>query len=337
MLKVFAAFKKGRPIPELEKQLDLTLNLPSYELSFRRYTDASRPPTSHVSKSEFRKMLVETFEKKEYSGTNPRLKEVQKLVLRTIEHLDTFERALSDIRKNSKMIRSNALALVSDWIPDEASLDGTIFVLVDPGMSFPWAYDGKFIGLDLMQFTKTDQYGFDIVGLTQTMAHEVHHLALQKINRSRGPMDADAKFASFFEGEGSAMKFCNNVETQLSDRANPRTKTAFLESSHPIYTKSFREVWKNYRGDLNAMIARAREDRNMLRLGKQQDLTYWLPDLSEGRMIGRQYYLGAEIMGVIYQAFGKAKVFEAYRKPEIIFPTYNDAVKKLKLPKEYLL
>lgn len=69
--------------PEVAARLDRILALPSYETTFRRYNDPSRPKEGHVPKAEFRAMVLSTFENKDYVGAYPRLVEVQKLLRQT--------------------------------------------------------------------------------------------------------------------------------------------------------------------------------------------------------------------------------------------------------------
>lgn len=46
-------------------------------------------------------------------------------------------------------------------------------------------------------------------------------------------------------------------------------------------------------------------------------------------MQSRDYSFGNDIWGVIHDVFGKDKVYEVFRNPDIFLEVYNDAVIKI--------
>jgi hypothetical protein len=53
---------------------------------------------------------------------------------------------------------------------------------------------------------------------------------------------------------------------------------------------------------------------------------YWLSGYK-----GRAYFLGAELFGAVYQAFGKKKLFYVINNPQYLLLYYNCSIRKLKI------
>ena len=124
-----------------------------------------------------------------------------------------------------------------------------------------------------------------------------------------------------FIGEGTATKFINNY---------PGGKVPSIDKSRKttIFSNEVKQWWGKYTADEQNMFNKLETSFEKIYDGStsKTDLlkeasNFWLAGFTSPI-----YFVGSELFGAIYTAFGKEKAFEAIKDPRKIFKYYNDAV-----------
>jgi hypothetical protein len=347
MMNVIQALHEHAGAPTVEKLLDEALKYEAYQVSQERYTDPQRSIENQVTLAEFRRFMLSHSGARVDTQNNRRLVITSPFYADAIKNPDKFQRALQKIQSVTSSRFQDSFELALSWLPTKPNLDIHVWVLFDIGGSGAWAFqtkDGRQnIGFNILHLLD-DRGEFDVELFAGTLAHEIHHLGLplsryfESINYDGLDEASRLKRFSDYLGtmieEGMAMKFCNNAPGVLSARPN-------LEKGFAA-TRLNLEEWAFFQEQLVDIHSRAVMDlRKILCVedinwedfeSDYENFWTWRAGQKEGKkfILGREYYYGAELLGVINAALGKEALFECLIDLRKIPPLYNEGVKKLR-------
>jgi hypothetical protein len=193
-----------------------------------------------------------------------------------------------------------------------------------------------------------DEGNFDQEMFLGILAHEIHHLGsplshyFKAINYDSLSETSRLKLYSDYLSplitEGMAQKFCNNAPGVRTSKPYP--ERAFAATPLNL------EDWAFFQSQLPDIHNRAIKDLRQLLGSKTIDKekfeddynNYWTWQAGdiEGKKftLGRRYYYGTELLGVINAAFGREVLFEGLLNIRKILLLYNEGVKKLR-PRDF--
>ncbi len=351
MMKVILALHQRADAATVNTLLDEALKFEAYRVSHERYTDPERSKENQVTLAEFRRFMHSFSEDQADTQNNRRLEITKPFYDDAITNPDKFRKALEKIRSVASSRFQDSFKLALFWLPTTPHLDIHVWVLFDIGGSGAWAYrtqDGKQnVGFNILHLLD-DQGEFDAEIFAGTLAHEIHHLGspLESYFKtiryeSLGPSSHLKLYSDYFEPmitEGMAMKFCNNAPGVLSPQPNPERD--FVASRLNL------EEWAEFQEQLADIHRRAVKDLRKI-LGSSEidseefksdydNYWTWRAGQKEGKTytLGREYYYGTELLGVINMAFGREAVLECLLDLRKIPSLYNEGVKKIR-PEEF--
>jgi hypothetical protein len=321
MLNVLEAMKANVSYEAVAVKIDSVLNTKPYQIMFQHYNRSWRP--NHLPEQVFKRMILSLKFKEQYTkGENQRADAMFALWQKEYENLDLYKKNLLLLEKIKlpKLIQKG----VSDaqkWLPASMKIPDFYFFIHPNGGSTAFAINGN-QGYDFFQLDKTPDGLIDIQKLINVIAHESHHLGLKtKQKPLKSSKDSLAyQFLMTFVAEGTASKFVDNLPGGRIPKISKKGSRNF-----DVATK---HIWKQYSEEEQAIFASFETDFEKIYNGTyNQDsvqyriTTYWLSSLK-----GRAYFVGAELFGAIYKAFGKKKLFDVMEDPTLLLKTYNSAV-----------
>jgi hypothetical protein len=138
--------------------------------------------------------------------------------------------------------------------------------------------------------------------------------------------------------EGMAQKFCNNAPGVLSPKPYPERPFAATHLNLKDWTyfqKQYIDIHNHAIKDLRHLLGNATIDMEKFKSDYDNYWT-WRAGEDEGKKftLGRRYYYGSELLGVINAAFGREANFEGLLDLRTILLLYNKGIKKLR-PKDF--
>jgi hypothetical protein len=346
MMKAILALHQRADAATVDKLLDEALEFEAYRVSHERYTSPERPQEQQVTLSEFRKFMHSFAEGRVDTQNNRRLVITKPLLDDAIKNPDKFQKALEKIRSVASSRFQDSFKLALYWLPTTPNLDIDVWVLFDIGGSGAWAYrtqDGKQnVGFNILRLLD-DAGEFDTELFAGTLAHEIHHLGLPLESyfksiryQSLQPTSRLKLYSDYLEPmitEGMAMKFCNNAPGVLSSKPDPERAFAATRSNleeWAAFQAQFADIHHRAIKDLREILGPSEIDRDKFK-SDYADYWTWKAGEKEGKTytLGREYYYGTELLGVINKAFGRDAVFECLLDLRKIPSLYNEALKKI--------
>ncbi len=205
--------------------------------------------------------------------------------------------------------RQEICADVRAAFPFEPGLgDVDVVLTLGIGPSYGYVFEGA-LHLDVLSLISGG-------ALRPVLAHELHHIAMQKFAGSFIDSLTPAELFVFtFSGEGLAVKFMNNARGVLSKPVRPgEPECAGLDASAMDHWNArFAESVEMFFSTLRAMNeggASARE------AWERFEGDWWNP-VHGGRTLahGRIYAFGNDLYGAIFDAHGLDATFDAVRHP----------------------
>ena len=319
--------KAGKPLTEIEPQLDTILKSEAYVVMFKHYNRSWRP--NHLPEDVFKRLILSLqFPEKYTKGENERADQMLPFWQEYYGNLDMYERYMTELEKvDLQELVDGAAENARQWLPPEMKIpDFTLYVI-------PHGGSGGFVldnaqGYDFFKLDRDKSGNLLPQFFAEIIAHECHHLGLE-IPQPEFVKYTDTLayfFLNIFVGEGTASKFINNLPGGAvpridKDRKNNHILEAFIS-----------DTWESYTKEEQAIFDRMCRSFELVYTGKmgQEDVDkemreYWVPGKT-----GRFYFLGCELFGAIYYGFGKEGCFEAMRDPRKMFDLYNKAIDKNK-------
>lgn len=307
-------------------ELDQILAGPSYQAMFRHYNRSWRP--DHLPPSAFRDMILGALA----GGAPPENDRASQMRPR-------WDAAVSDIQRLSRDVRAiealvdrglveDALAQAERWLPPGQAIPVQRVHLLLDGGSFPWAHEGN-VGVDLLQLPRTaHDAGIDLEALGPMLAHEFHHIGLAAAwgTAETGALTDEEslalRFLRFLAGEGAAMKFVNNAPggraPALSTRATPDFGEA-MQADWAVYRREETALWASAQDLLLRILEGQATAQDMAAEMRE----YWLP--GPPRVLGRNYYVGAELLGAVYHYAGWDAAARLMTDPRCLLTAFDEA------------
>lgn len=351
MMKVIQALHHHAEAATIEKLLDEALKFNAYQVSHERYTNPERSKESQVTLFQFRSFMLS------FSGDLVNTQDNRRLIITkpfyedAIKNPEKFKKAIKTIQSTPSSSFQGSYELALYWLPKEPDLNIHVWVLFDIGGSGAWAFrtkDGKHnIGFNILHMLD-DKGEFDIELFLGTLAHEIHHLCsplsdyFKAINYDRISETSRLKLYSDYMIpmiiEGMAQKFCNNAPGVMSPKPYPERAFAATQLNLKDWTyfqKQHIDIHNNAIKDLRQLLSSATIDMEKFKSDYNNYWT-WRAGENEGKKftLGRRYYYGSELLGVINAAFGREAIFEGLLDLRKILLLYNKGVKKLR-PKDF--
>jgi hypothetical protein len=347
MMKVIQALHRRVEVTTVEKLLDEALEFIAYQVSHQRYTHPERSKENQVTLSQFKRFIMS------FSGDQVDTQDNRRLIITmpfyedAVKNPEKFQKAIQKIQSIPDSHFQDSFRLALHWLPKQPDLDIHVWVLFDIGGSGAWAFRSKdgeqHIGFNMLHMLD-DKGDFDQEMFLGILAHEIHHLGsplshfLEAINydslseTSRLKLYTD--YLSPLITEGMAQKFCNNAPGALTPKPYP--EKAFVASSLNLedwtfFQNQFLDIHNRAIKDLRQLLGRETIDRNKFESDYNNYWTWMAGDI-EGKKftLGRRYYYGTELLGVINAAFGREALFGGLLDIRKILLLYNKGVKKLR-------
>ncbi len=351
MMKVIQTLHRQDEDAIIQKLLDEALKYKAYAVSHERYTSPERSKENQVTLSQFRRFMLS------FSGDRVDTQDNRRLMITTpfykdaIKNPEKFHKAIQKIQAAPSSQFQDSFDLALYWLPKKPDLDIHVWILFDIGGSGAWAFrtkDGTHnIGFNILHIL--DAKGeFDLNLFLGVLAHEIHHLGsplslyLEAINYDSLSETSRLKLYSDYVNsmivEGMAQKFCNNAPGVLSPKPYPEkafAATLLNLKDWAYFEKQLLDIHKRAIKDLRQLLSCATINRDKFESDYNNYWT-WRAGEIEGKIftLGRQYYYGTELLGVINTALGREVLFEALKDLRKIPLLYNKGVKKLR-PKDF--
>ena len=347
MMKVILALHQHAEATTVDKLLEEALKFEAYRVSHERYTNPERSKENQVTLAEFRRFMHSFSEDHVDTQNNKRLVITKPYYDDAIKNPEKFQEALEKIRSVASSRFQDSFKLALSWLPTTPHLDIHVWVLFDIGGSGAWAFRTKDekqnVGFNILHLLD-DQGEFDVELFAGTLAHEIHHLGsplgsyFKAIRyESLDPASRLKLYSDYFEAmitEGTAMKFCNNAPGVLSPKPNPERD--FVASRLNLeewaeFQEQLADIHRRAIKDLRKILSSSEIDREKLKSDYDNYWT-WSAGQKEGKTytLGREYYYGTELLGVINVAFGREAVLECLLDLRKIPALYNEGVKKIR-------
>jgi hypothetical protein len=351
MLEVIQAIHDREDRETVATLLDEALTLEGYQVSNQRYTSPRRSEGNRVSLPQFRRFLLSYLEDEVDTQDNRRLNIQKAFYQDAIDQPEKYRQALEVFHAIPADRYQQSLERALHWLPEDPGLAVRVWVLFDIGGSGGWEFeteDGRrHMGFDLTKMVDEEGH-LDGEMFLATVAHEMHHAGLP-LRGYYESIDAATLsdtsrlglYTTFLESiikEGAAQKFCSNATGKLSRRVYPDESFAIMAAARVNWDYFMSELTnihghavRQLRGILEGEITDADQIRSDL-----NQYWSWRAGELEGKtfMLGRRYYYGAELLGVIHEALGREAVFEAFGDLRRIPALYNEGLRKLE-PGDY--
>jgi len=351
MMKVIQALHLKAEDAAIQKFLDEAIKFKAYEVSHKRYTSPERPKESQVTLSQFRRFMMS------FSGDQVDTQNNRRLILTTplyedaIKNPEKFHKAIQKIQSTPFSQFQDSFSLALYWLPKKPDLDIHVWVLFDIGGSGAWAFRTKDeihnVGFNILHML--DAKGeFDLDLFLGVLAHEIHHLGsplslyFEAIDYDHLSETSRLKLYSDYItpliAEGMAQKFCNNAPGVLSPKPYP--EKAFAATSLNLedwtyFQKQFLDIHNRAIKDLRQLLGSTTIDKVRFQSNYDKYWTWMAGDI-EGKKftLGRRYYYGTELVGVINAALGRDVLFECLKDLRKIPRLFNEGVKIIH-PKDF--
>jgi hypothetical protein len=351
MMKVIQAIQRHDELEAVQKLLDEALKFKAYAVSHERYTSPERDKENQVSLSQFREFMLSLSKGQANTQGNKRLKITAPFFKDAVRNPEKFHRAIQKIQSTPTSQFQDAFDLALYWLPNKPDLDIYVWVLFDIGGSGAWAFQTKDgthnIGFNLLHML--DRKGeFDLELFLGILAHETHHLG-SPLSLYHEAIDYDSlsetsrlklysDYISSMITEGMAQKFCNNAPGALSPKPYPEkafAATLLNLKDWAYFEKQLLDIHNHAIKELRELLGSTSIDRAKFESDYNNYWT-WMAGELEGKnfTLGRQYYYGSELVGVINAALGREALFEGLKDLRKIPHLFNEGVKKLR-PKDF--
>ncbi len=298
MLGLLARLAGGEEVGE--DDLQAVLATPAYRLFFAHH---NRFRGRSLSEDEFTAML-RAVSPGEFETANPQLELMWGRFRQVPARLGELWALYDEVAGGS--VVPEAAALARRWLPAEAALETTVFVLLD-GMSGGFVYQGQ-VAFDLLQMHGAGRF-------LKVLAHELHHIGVERL--WQGPIDEPTlapsrrlalEFVSLLLGEGSA---------------------TCLISGPPEEPEGV-EQWRGHMRELDRLFARAEDLVRRTLAGEVDEAAFQaeVPSFLQGYM-GEAYAVGYVLVERIQQALGDEAVLACLVEPGRALAVYNQAATHL--------
>ena len=350
MYRVILALHNKLPLDKIEKLIDEAFKKRAYQLSEKINTLTIHNDINSVSLNEFRSFLLGLRDDEILTQGNQSLQFIASNYVDATMNPDKYISAIEQYNSLPMSFYENALKNVNKWLPSNISGENiNLWILFDmkEGMKL---FENNIL-LDI--FTSIDRDGNIDKGLYfHAVCYGIFRFAYNSLDLYQSktayvnlPDSSRIKMIMYFiykfMSEGAAEKACFNMPGVISKKIQPDSKSEWINNY-------YKNNWMEFQKDSVEIFDKAKKDLNDVIAGKYKSISafvytydkYWMiygsnNYSSENKFVfGRRFYLGAEIMGVIYDAFGEKGVEEVSTNIFKVIPMFNKALLKTK-PENY--
>lgn len=316
----------------LEIMLDELLLHDDYLVEFERYDCAGGPRGSFT---------VEDYKNIFFNYRTLKPEHIENIRMRA--KLEGFKDFMNNLDKYMEDINSlcnmdiNKINEAIKWafygLPESVKLnDIEIILSISLGPSGGWAYK-NYSYYDVVLLCKN----YDEEAFLNTVAHELHHIGFSNLitEEELKKMSLEELFFIYFSGEGLATKFCNNYNGILTRNIYQTRINKGVEAySYKYFTSEFDKVYKTFKSDLNDIRNGMYKDSNEL---DKMFVEHWMSLKSswstnkelDDLALSMNYFIGAEIWGLIHDKLGVEEVFKCLMKPQLFSSCFNRALEMI--------
>lgn len=229
----------------------------------------------------------------------------------------------------------SCVRMALNGLPDGRDYGDVDFVLtLGYGGSIGYVFEGSF-AYDAISAVHGTQSARGVI------AHESHHLALEELPFSWDDSPPLMGLLMVFAGEGLACKYCNNCDGPLSRRIDPGSPVD-MGSDWGVYRAHFQEdfaVLKEQFAQVQAGGFRTPGEvfEAFAPSWRRNSSPEWWEEKHERLSYQPNQYMGCQLLGVIQDAFGKGKVYEALFHADQFASIYNAACAAMQVGEVYHL
>lgn len=300
-----------------EKKLREILNMPDYKIEFARYGTPNLPVCG-ITYEEAVDFFM-NFDKKDFE--NQRLQYKKESFL---EFYNDIENRLNKINMIKSINDNDYLTietLLKNGLPGEAIDDIdelNIILIVSIGNSMGWPYD-HYIDYDIANLNMFDSKK-DFLHVT---AHEINHIFVGGLLAPEGIKPEDF-FLQNFAYEGLAVHYNNNLETLYKpSKYDDKTYSMNIDDMD-FYQSHFDEIFEMIKKDYYECKGKSLQEVAELVSSHYEKFEF----MGKKVMQYPTYYFGCYMWGLVDLNYGKEKLFEAIKKPELFVELYNSVVKE---------
>ncbi len=348
MMDVLNAIHNQDQISHIETMLDNVLKLPEYKICIERYKD-TKPP---ITIDEYKKFVISLADGYPETDDNYRLDGAVSLYLNAIKTPQKYYKLIGQFNSIPNSLYQDAIRRAYEWsLPINKFKKYNFYLLIDwsCGVYLYSTEKSEDIVFCLLRLYDSRLGFFDNNGnlkkedVVLTLAHELNHALgsghpeFRKYSKnSKERMISDFIWPAIFEG--IAIKCCQNAETVISKKVYPNKYSA-VTGNEPNWNFFINESQSIFKCADNILINIVDNKYKTYKDYDKAFMNHWFWSSGEyapGKKFiqPRYYYLGAEMIGVIYQEYGKKGVLECRKNPFLFVGLFNDALLKIK-PKNY--
>lgn len=329
MLDICERYIAGENVVNDLKEL---LSHKDYLIELERYNTMGGP-RGGFSKEEFIEFFIHlnSIKYEEIKNTRLRLRlESFKYLLQNLEYYKTILPLIESITEEK--VRK-ALEKTKKGLPDSIRFSEVELIFsIGLGPSQGW-FHKNYSHYDVIAFFQD----FNEEILLSTIAHEYHHVGYNMLSSSidESSFTLEEIFYSLFSGEGLAIKYCNNYKGLVTNNIyDEKANIGLHDYSIQYFKDEFEAFYEKFLLDIQHIRDGKIKTQEEL---VQMFMKYWMSTRSdrvkdnEPDDLGQSlnYFLGAEIWGLIHDVYGKDKVYEILMKPALLLGHYNEALKSI--------
>ncbi|MBT7914651.1 hypothetical protein HN588_12170 [Candidatus Bathyarchaeota archaeon] len=229
----------------------------------------------------------------------------------------------------------DCVKIALNGLPENHDYEDVDFILtLGYGGSIGYVFEGSF-AYDAISAVHGTQSARGVI------AHESHHLALEQLPFTFDGSPPLHGLLMVFAGEGLACKYCNNTDGVLTHRLDPNHPVD-MSSDWCVFHEHFSEDFGVFKEQFVQVKAGAYKTPSEVFQALAPSWRYcsspeWWAEKHERLDYQPSYYMGCQLFGVIHDAFGKEKVYEALFHPEHFASIFNIACAAMKVDEGYRL
>lgn len=300
-----------------EGKLRKILALPDYKVELERYEDPNLPVCG-ISLDEAVDFFM-NFDRKDFE--NPRLQYKKESF---INFYNNIEKRLEKIESFTKLKEKDFKVveeLLKNGLPDEVLAELpklNVILIVSIGNSMGWPYD-HYIDYDVANLDSFNT----VEDFLHVTAHEIHHILFAGLLAPEG-IKGEEFFLQNFSFEGLAVHYNNNLATKGKPKKYDDITYVMQDDDMAFYEEHFDEIFEMIRTDYYACIGKTIEEVSEIVSEHYEQFEFM------GKKIQQYptYYFGCYMWGLVDLTYGKEKMFEAVKKPEMFVKLYNQAAEE---------
>lgn len=295
-----------------EIRLREILNMPDYQVEFDRYGNPNLPVCG-ISFEEAVDFFM-NFDKKDFN--NQRLQYKKESFLAFYNDIENRLEKINMVKNINEKDYLKIEELVKNGLPADALKnipELNIILIVSIGNSMGWPH-GHYIDYDIANFDAFNSKE-DFLHVT---AHEINHIFVGGMLAPEGIKPEDF-FLQNFAYEGLAVHYNNNLQTLYKAKKYDDVTYAMNKSDMDFYDSHFDEIFEMIKNDYYLSKGKSLEEVTDIVSSHYEKFEF----MGKKIMQYPTYYFGCYMWGSVDLCYGKEKLYESIKKPELFVELYN--------------